>query len=110
MIIGILVLIGIVLFQLGDIKELAKRNYKRARRLVVGSRPPKAADLPAFYPSGTDFRVAPTGRTPDPGGTVLSLDPTIGDSPEATCSSKATGSSPGPALPNGRWRSSTRRT
>ena len=79
MIIGILVLIGIVLFQLGDIKELAKRNYKRARRLVVGSRPPKAADLPAFYPSGTDFRVAPTGRTLIRGGTVLSLDPTIGD-------------------------------
>jgi 5-methylthioadenosine/S-adenosylhomocysteine deaminase len=79
MIIGILVLIGIVLFQLGDIKELAKRNYKRARRLVVGSRPPKAADLPAFYPSGTDFRVAPTGRTLIRGGTVLSLDPQIGD-------------------------------
>ena len=79
MIIGILVLIGIVLFQLGDIKELAKRNYKRARRLVVGSRPPKVADLPAFYPSGTDFRVAPTGRTLIRGGTVLSLDPQIGD-------------------------------
>jgi cytosine/adenosine deaminase-related metal-dependent hydrolase/ribose/xylose/arabinose/galactoside ABC-type transport system permease subunit len=79
MIIGILVLIGIVLFQLGDIKELVKRNYKRARRLVVGSRPPKAADLPAFYPSGTDFRVAPTGRTLIRGGTVLSLDPKIGD-------------------------------
>ena len=79
MIIGILVLIGIVLFQLGDIKELAKRNYKRARRLVVGSRAPKAADLPAFYPSGTDFRVAPTGRKLIKGGTVLSLDPTIGD-------------------------------
>jgi cytosine/adenosine deaminase-related metal-dependent hydrolase/ribose/xylose/arabinose/galactoside ABC-type transport system permease subunit len=79
MIIGILVLIGIVLFQLGDIKELVKRNYKRARRLVVGSRPPKAADLPAFYPSGTDFRVVPTGRTLIRGGTVLSLDPQIGD-------------------------------
>ena len=79
MIIGFLVLIGIVLFQLGDIKELVKRNYKRARRLVVGSRPPKVADLPAFYPSGTDFRVAPTGRTLIRGGTVLSLDPQIGD-------------------------------
>jgi cytosine/adenosine deaminase-related metal-dependent hydrolase/ribose/xylose/arabinose/galactoside ABC-type transport system permease subunit len=79
MIIGFLVLIGIVLFQLGDIKELVKRNYKRARRLVVGSRPPKAADLPAFYPSGTDFRVRPTGRTLIRGGTVLSLDPALGD-------------------------------
>ena len=38
MITGILVLLGIVLFQTGDIKELVKRNYKRARRLVIGSR------------------------------------------------------------------------
>ena len=30
MIIGVLVLLGIVLFQAGDIKELVKRNYKRA--------------------------------------------------------------------------------
>ena len=79
MIIGILVLIGIVLFQLGDIKELVKRNYKRARRLVIGSRPPKAASLPAFYPAGTDFGVVPTGRTLIQGGTVLSLDPGLGD-------------------------------
>jgi cytosine/adenosine deaminase-related metal-dependent hydrolase/ribose/xylose/arabinose/galactoside ABC-type transport system permease subunit len=79
LIIGFLVLIGIVLFQLGDLKELVKRNYKRARRLVIGSRPPKATDLPTFYPSGTDFRVASTGRTLIQGGTVLSLDPAVGD-------------------------------
>jgi cytosine/adenosine deaminase-related metal-dependent hydrolase/ribose/xylose/arabinose/galactoside ABC-type transport system permease subunit len=81
MIIGILVLIGIVLFQLGDIKELVKRNYKRARRLVVGSRPPKAVDLPAFYPAGTDFRVVPSSRMLIRGGTVLSMDPQVGDFP-----------------------------
>ena len=63
MIIGFLLLFGIVLFQLGDIKELVKRNYKRARRVMVGSRPPKAASLPAFYPAGTDFGAAPNGRT-----------------------------------------------
>ena len=61
MIIGVLVLIGIILFQVGDIKELVKRNYRRVRRSVIGSRPPKAAVLPAFYPSGTDFAVVPTG-------------------------------------------------
>jgi 5-methylthioadenosine/S-adenosylhomocysteine deaminase len=81
MIIGVLVLIGIVLFQLGDIKELVKRNYKRARRLVLGSRPPKAAELPVFYPPGTDFGVVPSGRTLIRGGTVLSLDPELGDLP-----------------------------
>ena len=79
MIIGILVLIGIVLFQLGDIKELVKRNYKRARRLMIGSRPPKPVDLPALYPAGTDFSVVPTGRMLIRGGTVLSLDPNVGD-------------------------------
>jgi cytosine/adenosine deaminase-related metal-dependent hydrolase/ribose/xylose/arabinose/galactoside ABC-type transport system permease subunit len=81
MITGVLVLLGIVLFQLGDLKELVKRNYKRARRMVVGSRPPKAADIPELYPSDVDFAVAPTGRTLVRGGIVLSLDPGVGDFP-----------------------------
>ncbi|HEX9122153.1 MAG TPA: amidohydrolase family protein [Actinomycetota bacterium] len=83
MIIGVLVLLGIVLFQVGDMKELVKRNYKRVRRLVIGSRPPKIAEIPDLYPSGPDFRVTPTGRTLIRGGTVLSLDPDIGDFPTA---------------------------
>jgi 5-methylthioadenosine/S-adenosylhomocysteine deaminase len=81
LIIGLLVLLGIVLFQLGDLKELVKRNYKRARRLVTKNRPPKPPDLPAFYPSGPDFRVAPSGKTLIRGGTVLSMDPRLGDLP-----------------------------
>lgn len=81
LIIGVLVLLGIVLFQLGDLKELAKSNYKRARRLVMKNRPPKAAQLPAFYPSAPDFRVAPSGKTLIRGGTVLSMDPALGDLP-----------------------------
>ncbi len=76
---GVLVLLGIVLFQVGDIKELVKRNYKRARRLAVGSRPPKAAELPDLYPSGIDFSVVPSGRTLIQGGTVLSMDANVGD-------------------------------
>ncbi len=79
MITGVLVLLGIVLFQLGDIKELVKRNYKRARRLMVGSRPPKAAEIPELYPADVDFSVPPTGRTLLRGGIVLSLDPRVGD-------------------------------
>jgi cytosine/adenosine deaminase-related metal-dependent hydrolase len=79
MITGLLVLLGIVLFQLGDLKELVKRNYKRARRLAVGSRPPKAAEIPQLYPADVDFAVAPTGRTLVRGGIVLSLDPRVGD-------------------------------
>jgi 5-methylthioadenosine/S-adenosylhomocysteine deaminase len=79
LIIGLLVLVGIIIFQLGDLKELVKRNYKRARRLIQGSRPPKVADLPALYPSGSDFRVVPTDRKLIRGGTILSQDPTVGD-------------------------------
>ena len=79
MVIGVLVLIGIILFQVGDIKELVKRNYRRARRIVIGSRPPKQAELPALYPSGTNFSVVPTGRKLIKGGIVLSLDPDVGD-------------------------------
>jgi 5-methylthioadenosine/S-adenosylhomocysteine deaminase len=81
MIIGVLVLIGIALFQVGDLKELVKRNYKRARRLAVGSRAPAAVELPALYPSGTVVRVTPTERKLIRGGTVLSMDPSIGDLP-----------------------------
>jgi cytosine/adenosine deaminase-related metal-dependent hydrolase/ribose/xylose/arabinose/galactoside ABC-type transport system permease subunit len=79
MIIGGLVLIGIVLFQLGDLKELVKRNYRRARRLVLGSRVADKAAIPAFYPAGTDFRVLPNERKVIRGGTVLSMDPAVGE-------------------------------
>jgi 5-methylthioadenosine/S-adenosylhomocysteine deaminase len=83
MIIGVLVLLGIVLFQVGDLKELVKRNYKRARRLAIGSRPPKQTEVPALYAPGTDFRVTPTGKKLLRGGAVLSMDPAIGEFAEA---------------------------
>jgi cytosine/adenosine deaminase-related metal-dependent hydrolase len=79
MIIGVLVLLGIILFQAGDLKELAKRNYRRARRLVLGSRVEEAAPIPAFYPAGTDFSVVPTDRKLIRGGIVLSMDADIGE-------------------------------
>jgi 5-methylthioadenosine/S-adenosylhomocysteine deaminase len=79
MIIGFLILLGLLLFQVGDLKELVKRNFRRARRLVIGSRTTQATHVPAFYPAGNDFRVTPTGRKLIQGGTVLSLDPHIGD-------------------------------
>ncbi|HEX6330269.1 MAG TPA: amidohydrolase family protein [Actinomycetota bacterium] len=78
-VIGVLVIAGILIYQLADMKELVKRNYKRARRLMIGGRPPKATELPALYASGTDFGMAPAGKTLFKGGTVLSLDPKVGD-------------------------------
>jgi 5-methylthioadenosine/S-adenosylhomocysteine deaminase len=79
MIIGVLVLVGIILFQAGDLKELVKRNFRRARRIVLGSRVATQTELPALYAEGTDFSVTPTGRILIQGGTVLSLDPAVGD-------------------------------
>jgi cytosine/adenosine deaminase-related metal-dependent hydrolase/ribose/xylose/arabinose/galactoside ABC-type transport system permease subunit len=79
MIVGVLVLVGIVLFQAGDLKELVKRNFRRARRVVLGSRVQAAAHVPDFYPGAGDLRVVPSGRTLIRGGTVLSLDPDVGD-------------------------------
>lgn len=83
MIIGLLLVSGILLYQARDIKELVTRNYKRARRLVVGSRPPKAASLPTLYPTGyptgPDFRAVPRGRVLVRGGTVMTMDPALGD-------------------------------
>jgi cytosine/adenosine deaminase-related metal-dependent hydrolase/ribose/xylose/arabinose/galactoside ABC-type transport system permease subunit len=78
-IVGVLVLLGIALFQVGDLKELVKRNYKRARRLVVGARPPRAAQIPDLYPSRPDFSAVPADRKLIRGGIVLSLDPAVGD-------------------------------
>ena len=79
MIIGLLVLAGIVLFQVGDLKELVKRNFRKGRRLVLGSKVAESAALPSFYPGGMDFSVTPTERRLIRNGIVLSLDPQIGE-------------------------------
>ncbi len=82
MIIGVLVLAGLLLFQVGDLKELVKRNFRRARRLFQGSRVAAAAEIPRFYPAGTDFAVTPTDRKLIRGGTVLTMDSPNGDHPQ----------------------------
>jgi 5-methylthioadenosine/S-adenosylhomocysteine deaminase len=79
MIIGVLVLLGIILFQVGDLKELVKRNFRKARRLVLGSRVAAGTEIPAFYPEGTDFAVVPTERILIKNAYVISIDPAIGE-------------------------------
>ena len=78
-IIGILVLLGIALFQVDDLKELVTRNYRRARRIARGSRLAEAAQLPEVYPHGTPATVDGPPRTLIRGGLVLTIDPVIGD-------------------------------
>ena len=53
MIIGLL-LVGIVLFQVGDL-GVGQAQLRRARRLAVGSRVAESADIPNFYAEGVDF-------------------------------------------------------
>jgi 5-methylthioadenosine/S-adenosylhomocysteine deaminase len=79
MIVGVLVLLGITLFQVGDLKELAKRNYRRVRRLVLGANVQEATEVPDLYPDDVDFSMPPTGRKLIKGGIVLSMDPAVGD-------------------------------
>ena len=79
MIIGLLVLVGIILFQFGDLKDLVKRNFRRARRLVLGANTVERASIPNVYPAGNDFSVAPTERTLIKNAFVLSIDPQIGE-------------------------------
>lgn len=79
MIIGALVIVGLILFQVGDLKELVKTGYRKGKRIYLRGRPPKEVALPDFYPAGTDFRVTPNTRKVIRGGIVLSLDPSIGD-------------------------------
>ncbi|HEX6196599.1 MAG TPA: amidohydrolase family protein [Jiangellaceae bacterium] len=78
-IIGVLVLIGVILFQVGDLKELIKRNFRRARRIVQGGHPAQTVQLPPVYPDGVPATVDGPRRTLVKGGFVLSLDPSIGD-------------------------------
>jgi cytosine/adenosine deaminase-related metal-dependent hydrolase/ribose/xylose/arabinose/galactoside ABC-type transport system permease subunit len=79
MIVGALVLVGIILFQAGDLKELVKRNFRRARRLVLGSREREKTAIPNLYPEAVDFKVVPSGMKLIKGGMVLSLDDSVGD-------------------------------
>jgi cytosine/adenosine deaminase-related metal-dependent hydrolase/ribose/xylose/arabinose/galactoside ABC-type transport system permease subunit len=84
MIIGFLVMVGLLLFQVGDLKELVKRNFRRVRRLVQGSRVGAATEIPDFYPESGGFAVVPTDRKLVTGGSLLTMDGgppdfTIGD-------------------------------
>jgi ribose transport system ATP-binding protein len=53
MIIGLLVLAGIVLFQIGELTELVKRNLRRARRLAAGSDGSQDIAVHPDVPSGS---------------------------------------------------------
>jgi ribose/xylose/arabinose/galactoside ABC-type transport system permease subunit len=77
--IGVLLLLGLAFYQINDLKELAKLNYKRVQRLVKGSRVNQLRGIPSVYLS--DASEFPDGDREIllRGGTVLTMDPELGN-------------------------------
>jgi 5-methylthioadenosine/S-adenosylhomocysteine deaminase len=77
--IGVLILLGVILYQVGDLKELFKLNYKRYQRLVRGSRLNQVKDLPKVYVSDATTTPAAGRKVLIKGGTVLTMDSSLGN-------------------------------
>jgi cytosine/adenosine deaminase-related metal-dependent hydrolase/ribose/xylose/arabinose/galactoside ABC-type transport system permease subunit len=77
--IGVLILLGVILYQVGDLKDLVKLNYKRWQRLVRGSRLNQLKDLPKVYVSDPTTPPAADRKVLIKGGIVLTMDSTLGN-------------------------------
>jgi cytosine/adenosine deaminase-related metal-dependent hydrolase/ribose/xylose/arabinose/galactoside ABC-type transport system permease subunit len=77
--VGVLLLFGLAFYQINDLKELIKLNYKRVQRLVRGSRLNQLRDLPKVY-IGDATSIPPAKKQIlFKGGTVLTMDPSLGN-------------------------------
>lgn len=77
--VGVLMLLGVMLYQVGDLKELVKLNFKRLQRLVRGSRLNQLKGLPKVYVSDAVTPPPADRKILLKGGTVLTLDSTLGN-------------------------------
>jgi cytosine/adenosine deaminase-related metal-dependent hydrolase/ribose/xylose/arabinose/galactoside ABC-type transport system permease subunit len=77
--IGVLILVGVILYQVGDLKDLVKLNYKRWQRLVRGSRLNELKDLPKVYVSDATTLPPTERKVLIKGGTVLTMDAELGN-------------------------------
>jgi cytosine/adenosine deaminase-related metal-dependent hydrolase/ribose/xylose/arabinose/galactoside ABC-type transport system permease subunit len=77
--VGVLILLGVILYQVGDLKDLVKLNYKRWQRLTRGSRLTQLKDLPRVYVSDATTLPAADRKVLIKGGTVLTMDPQLGN-------------------------------
>src|SRR6185295_4563168 len=66
-------------YQVGDLKDLVKLNYKRWQRLVRGSRLNQLKDIPKVYISDAVTPPAADRKVLIKGGTVLTMDPNLGN-------------------------------
>jgi 5-methylthioadenosine/S-adenosylhomocysteine deaminase len=77
--IGVLLLLGLAFYQINDLKELVKLNYKRVQRLVKGSRLNQLREMPKVYISDASVLPATEKKVLLKGGTVLTMDPALGN-------------------------------
>jgi len=77
--IGVLLLLGLAFYQINDLKELVKLNFKRVQRLVRGSRLNQLRGLPDVYVSDATTLPATEKQILLKGGTVLTMDPELGN-------------------------------
>jgi len=77
--VGVLLLLGLAFYQINDLKELIKLNYKRVQRLVRGSRLNQLRDLPKIYMSDATSLPQAKKQILLKGGTVLTMDPSLGN-------------------------------
>ena len=81
--VGVLLLMGLVLYQVDDLRVLAKHNWKQLERLIKAARPPKQHTFPKVY-YGEAAGVPTAGkRTLLKGGIVLTLDSQLGNFTQA---------------------------
>jgi len=77
--IGVLLLLGLAFYQINDLKELVKLNFKRVQRLVRGSRLNQLRGLPTVYISDASAPAAAEKQILLKGGAVLTMDPALGN-------------------------------
>lgn len=77
--VGVLLLLGLAFYQINDLKELIKLNFKRMQRLVRGSRLNQLRDLPKVYVGDATSFPAANKQILLKGGTVLTMDPSLGN-------------------------------
>jgi len=76
--VGILTIVGLILYQEQDMRELVKHTYKQVRRrLTAKDEVTQAYELPNIYTEKP--AIIPTKKTLLKGGIVLTFDPTIGN-------------------------------
>lgn len=78
--VGVLTIIGLVLYQEQDMRELVKHNYKKVRRYLTAKDPvTQAYELPNVHINGMTIPVTSNPKTLLKGGIVLSFDPAVGN-------------------------------